>query len=375
MWNPVPCSIYRGGSSKGIFFRESDLPRAARLRDEVLMRIVGSPDRDRLDGLGGVTPTTSKVILVEPSPEHGVDVDYVHGQVSLDEPVIDYTSNGGNMAYAVGLFALNRGWWHWEQDRQAVTINARNTGDRLTVRFPPAAGPKADGGFVGYAALELEFRDIGGGATRTLFPTGSVLERLEFDGRTYRATVIDAGNLTVQLDAAELGLSGTETQQSAIVTALPVIQGLYRLVRESLRVNSPALPKMMLIGRAASYVDRLGRLVEAADIAACARDVTWGRHLHTEFPVTGAVAFAASSRIPGTLAHSLAKSVECDEAIRIGHPSGVLEVDARVALSGDRWKASRVVVRGSAAALLDGHAWVAGELFQGDRGQSHAGSI
>ena len=106
---PIPCTLMRGGTSKGPFFLASDLPSDAQLRDRVLLAVMGSPDARQIDGVGGADPLTSKVAIVSRSSRPGIDVDYLFAQVSVDRPLVDVTPNCGNMLAGVGPFAIERG--------------------------------------------------------------------------------------------------------------------------------------------------------------------------------------------------------------------------------------------------------------------------
>ncbi|GMA58239.1 hypothetical protein GCM10025858_27420 [Alicyclobacillus sacchari] len=135
-WRTIPCAIYRGGTSKGIIVRGRDIPSDPNERDRVLLRLFGSPDPRQIDGLGGATPTTSKLAIVEVSSRDDADVDYTFGQVSIDKPYIDYRPNCGNISAAVGPFAVNAGLVEVDGDGMTqVRIYNTNTDALIVARF------------------------------------------------------------------------------------------------------------------------------------------------------------------------------------------------------------------------------------------------
>ena len=107
----VPATYMRGGTSKGVFFNLTDLPEAAQVagsaRDELLLRVIGSPDPygKQTDGMGGATSSTSKTVILSKSTQPDHDVDYLFGQVAIDKPFVDWSGNCGNLTSAVGAFA------------------------------------------------------------------------------------------------------------------------------------------------------------------------------------------------------------------------------------------------------------------------------
>src|SRR5476651_143514 len=124
----IPCMLMRGGTSKGAFFLAEHLPRSEKLRDRVLLRVMGSPDPRQIDGMGGADPLTSKVALVSKSARPGVDVDYLFLQVFVDQPIVTDAQNCGNMLAGVGPFAIERGLFAATGDETRVAIFMVNTG-------------------------------------------------------------------------------------------------------------------------------------------------------------------------------------------------------------------------------------------------------
>ncbi len=224
----IPAVYMRGGTSKGVFFLADDLPSESEARDQILLRVIGSPDPygKQIDGMGGATSSTSKVVIISKSQRPDCNVDYLFGQVAIDAPFIDWSGNCGNLTAAVGPFAIGAGLLDAPPDGTApVRIWQANIGKKIIAHVPMHAGEVLESGsfqldgiaFPG-AELKLEFIDPAGedgepGAGAT-FPTGHQSDQLEIPGLgAIEATLINAGNPTIFVAAASLGLKGTELQQ------------------------------------------------------------------------------------------------------------------------------------------------------------------
>ena len=198
------CTIMRGGTSKGIFLMEEDLPRDPELRDRIILAIFGSPDIRQIDGLGGADSLTSKLALIAPSKESGRDVNYTFGAVGIDKPFVDYSANCGNISSAVGPFAIDRGLVKPEEPFTTVRIFNTNTQKMICAKVPVkkgkviSEGDYAIDGVPGTGAkIELSFMDPGGAKTGRLFPTGNAgrsCDRLR--EKDFHLTIVDAGNPT-----------------------------------------------------------------------------------------------------------------------------------------------------------------------------------
>jgi 4-oxalomesaconate tautomerase len=202
----------RGGTSKGLYFLAADLPADPAERDDLLLRVMGSPDPTQIDGVGGAHPLTSKVAVVSPSTADGIDVDYLFLQVMVDRPVVTDQQNCGNILAGVGPFAVERGLVEAGPDQTRVRIRMVNSGGIVTATFPtPGGRPRYDGqtaidGVPGTAAaVVLDFEDSGAG--HGVFPTGNVSDT--FDG--IRVTCVDNGMPVVLAAAASFGKTGRES--------------------------------------------------------------------------------------------------------------------------------------------------------------------
>jgi 2-methylaconitate isomerase len=363
----------RGGTSKGVFLRPEDLPADAAARDRILLRIIGSPDPygKQIDGMGAATSSTSKVVLVSKSSRPDCDVDYLFGQVRIDAPHIDWSGNCGNLTTAVGPFSLSEGIVDAPRDGIAlVRIWQANIGKRILAHVPVRGGQvveegdfELDGVTFPAAEVKLEFMDPG--AEGAMFPTGSVVDVLKIENQTIEATLINAGNPTVFVAAASLGLKGTELQgdingnaellarAEAIRARGAVMMGLASSVGEATS-KRPHTPKLAFVAEPAGYTSSSGKEVSAASIDLLARIFSMGV-LHHAMTGTGGVAIAVAAAVPGTVVQRIARS-KTDGRIRFGHPSGTLSVGAEARAEGGQWVVSKALMSRSARRLMEG--WV-----------------
>jgi 2-methylaconitate isomerase len=376
----IPAVYMRGGTSKGVFFLADDLPSDKEARDRILLRVIGSPDPygKQIDGMGGATSSTSKVVIISKSTRPDCDVDYLFGQVAIDAPVIDWSGNCGNLSAAVGPFAISAGLVDAPAEgTAAVRIWQANIGKKIIVHVPIRGGEVLESGnfqldgvaFPG-AEVKVEFIDPAGedgqsGAGAT-FPTGREIDLLEVAGLgTLEATLINAGNPTIFVDAASLGFEGTELQgdvngrkelldlAEAVRSRGAVAMGLAATPQEA-TAKRPHTPKIAFVAKPAAYTASDGKRIDPGSIDLMARILSMGK-LHHAMTGTGAVAIAAAAAIPGTIVHRIAP-LSAEGSLRFGHPSGTLSVGAEAIHQAGRWVISKVVVSRSARRLMEG--WV-----------------
>ena len=385
----IAATSMRGGTSKGVFFRLDQLPERARVpgpaRDALLMRVIGSPDPygRQIDGLGGATSSTSKTVIVARSSRADHDVDYLFGQVAIDQAFVDWSGNCGNLSAAVGPFAIANGLV--DADRvprdgvAVVRIWQANIGKTIVAHVTMTGGEvqetgdfELDGVTFPAAEVRLEFlapADEAGGA---MFPTGKVVDRLEVPGvGTLDATLIDAGIPTIFLDADAIGYTGTELQDAingdakaltmfeAIRAHGAVRMGLIRHVDEA--GGRQHTPKVAFVAPPRDYVASSGKVVKAGDIDLLVRAMSMGK-LHHAMMGTAAVAIGTAAAIPGTLVNRAAGGGQRG-AVRFGHPSGTLRVGAEATQAGGAWTVTKVIMSRSARVLMEGTIRVPGDSF------------
>lgn len=380
----IPATYMRGGTSKGVFFKLTDLPDAAQVpgnaRDELLLRVIGSPDPygKHTDGMGGATSSTSKTVVLCKSEKTDHDVDYLFGQVAIDKPFIDWSGNCGNLTAAVGAFAISNGLI--EQSRipdngiAIVRIWQVNIQKTIIAHIPISNGEVQESGDFALdgvtfpaAEVKVEFLDPADG-DGSMFPTGNVVDELDVPetlvpGGKLKATLINAGIPTLFINAQDIGYRGTELQDDinsdvdalARFEALRAIgalkMGLIENIEEA-KVRQHT-PKIAFVAGPATYQSSSGKTIEAANIDINVRALSMGK-LHHAMMGTAAVAIATASAIPGTLVNSAAGGGERN-TVTFGHPSGTLQVGAQARFEQNTWVAKKAVMSRSARVLMEGY--------------------
>lgn len=388
----ILATYMRGGTSKGVFFRLQDLPAQAQTpgpaRDALLLRVIGSPDPygKQIDGMGGATSSTSKVVILSASKRPDHDVDYLFGQVSIDKPFVDWSGNCGNLSAAVGAFAIGSGLIEPTQvpatGVATVRIWQANIGKTIVAHVPMSDGQvqetgdfELDGVTFPAAEVQLEFLDPAAdddGEGGTMFPTGNLIDELAVPGvGTFKATLINAGIPTVFLNAADLGYSGMELQDA--INGDPAALERFEAIRAhgALRMGliehvgqaaaRQHTPKVAFVAPAQAYLASSGKQVGAEDIDLLVRALSMGK-LHHAMMGTAAVAIGTAAAIPGTLVNLAAGGGE-RSAVRFGHPSGTLRVGAQACLIDGQWSVTKAIMSRSARVLMEGWVRVPGDSF------------
>lgn len=380
----IAATYMRGGTSKGVFFKLDDLPEVAqqpgRVRDQILLRVIGSPDpyAKQIDGMGAATSSTSKTVIVSKSQQPHHDVDYLFGQVSIDQAFVDWSGNCGNLTAAVGAFAISHGLIDPakipENGVCTVHIWQKNISKTIVAHVPMRDGEvqeigdfELDGVTFSAAEVQIEFLDPAddgeeGGA---MFPTGNLIDTLDVpDVGSFQATFINAGIPTIFLNADELGFQGTELQEAINGDALVLKKfetiraygakkmGLIQEIGEAEKRQHT--PKIAFVSQAKAYTTSSAKQLTAEDSDLLVRALSMGK-LHHAMMGTAAVAIGTAAAIPGTLVNLAAGGGE-REAVRFGHPSGTLRVGAQAIHENGQWVVKKAVMSRSARVLMEG--WV-----------------
>ncbi len=380
----IPATYMRGGTSKGVFFKRSDLPEAAQqagvVRDQLLLRVIGSPDPygKQIDGMGGATSSTSKTVILDKSAQPHHDVDYLFGQVSIDSAFVDWSGNCGNLTAAVGAFAIANGLVAAEKIPEngicTVHIWQANIQKTIIAHVPITQGQvqetgdfELDGVTFPAAEVQIEFLDPAddgedGGA---MFPTGNLVDTLLVpEVGEFQATFINAGIPTIFLNAADIGYEGTELQDAINGDAAALARfekiraygakqmGLIQDIAEAEKRQHT--PKIAFVSEPKSYVSSSGKAIGEQDTDLLVRALSMGK-LHHAMMGTAAVAIGTAAAIPGTLVNLAAGGGE-REAVRFGHPSGTLRVGAQAVQENGQWAVKKAVMSRSARVLMEG--WV-----------------
>ena len=384
----VPATYMRGGTSKGVFFNLEDLPESCQVageaRDNLLLRVIGSPDLygKQTDGMGGATSSTSKTVILSKPSVADHDVDYLFGQVAIDRAFVDWSGNCGNLTAAVGAFAISSGLVAAERIPEnglaTVRIWQANIKKTIVAHVPMTNGEvqetgdfELDGVTFPAAEVQVEFHDPADGEG-SMFPTGNLVDDLEVPGvGTFKATMINAGIPTIFLNADEIGYTGTELQDAinnddAALTRFETIRahgaikmGLIKDVAEA--VTRQHTPKVAFVAPATNYTSSSGKQVTTDDIDVCVRALSMGK-LHHAMMGTAAVAIATAAAVPGTLVNLAAGGGERSQ-VRFGHPSGTLTVGAEANEVNGDWVAKKAIMSRSARVLMEGTVRVPGDSF------------
>ena len=367
----IPAVYMRGGTSRCLVFHERDLPPAGPGRDALLLSALGSPDPNgrQLDGLGGGISSLSKAVIIGPPTLAGADVDYTFAQVEVKKAVVDYAGNCGNCSSAVGPFAIDEGLVAAREGEALVRIHNTNTRKLIVAHVPVAGGEAAVtgdfelAGVAGRGArIALDFVDPGGAGTGCLLPTGRARDVVA----GVDVSCVDATNPVVFVRARDLGVTGTEPP-SAVDADHDLAARLEKLrVEAGARMGlaeSAAVPKIAFVAPPADYTALDGMRYRAGDVDVLGRAISMG-NCHRAFPLTVAMCLAVAARIPGSVVHEClaldpagptrAGATRSDSDVRLGHPSGVLPIAARVDTTGDAPRAETVTVYRTARRLMEG---------------------
>lgn len=380
----IAATYMRGGTSKGIFFKRDDLPQAAqqagKIRDQLLLRVMGSPDPygKQIDGMGGASSSTSKTVILARSSQPNHDVDYLFGQVAIDQAVVDWSGNCGNLTAAVGAFAISNGLISAERIPEhgicTVRIWQANIQKTIIAHVPISNGQvqetgdfELDGVTFPAAEVQIEFLNPAddGADGSAMFPTGNVVDTLDVPNiGTFQATFINAGIPTIFLNAEELGYEGTELQDAINGDAQALARfetiraygakqmGLIQDISEAEKRQHT--PKIAFVSKPKSYTSSSGQDIQSSDVDLLVRALSMGK-LHHAMMGTAAVAIGTAAAISGTLVN-LAAGGSVREAVRFGHPSGTLRVGAEAIQENGQWHVKKAVMSRSARVLMEG--WV-----------------
>ncbi|MCL1046094.1 2-methylaconitate cis-trans isomerase PrpF [Shewanella electrodiphila] len=393
----IPATYMRGGTSKGVFFKLTDLPETAQIagaaRDALLLRVIGSPDPygKQTDGMGGATSSTSKTVILSKSTQADHDVDYLFGQVAIDKPFVDWSGNCGNLTAAVGSFAISNGLVDTSRIPQngiaVVRIWQANINKTIIAHVPIVNGEvqetgdfELDGVTFPAAEVLVEFM-APADANAAMFPTGNVVDELilpqstpEFKAKgisSVKATMINAGIPTIFVNATDIGYQGHELQDDinndenalAFFEMLrahgAVKMGLIEHIDEA-RARQHT-PKIAFVSVPSDYTSSSGKAIARTDIDLQVRALSMGK-LHHAMMGTAAVAIGTAAAVKGSLVNLAAGGTSRTQVI-FGHPSGTLKVGAEATLTDGNWQVNKASMSRSARVLMEGWVRVPGDSF------------
>jgi 4-oxalomesaconate tautomerase len=345
----VRCMLMRGGTSKGAYFLAGDLPADPAARDDLLLRIMGTPDPRQLDGLGGAHPVTSKVAVVSPASEPGHDVDYLFLQLGVAEATVSARQTCGNLLAGVGQFAVERGLVPAGSERTIVRVRLLNTGTIAVATFPTPGGEvdyrgdTAISGVPGTAApVALEFTGTAGSVCGSLLPTGHVRD----DAGGIAVSCVDNGMPVVVARAADLGVTGYEP--AGELAADSVLAGRI----DALRTEAGKLMGLGDVG--ASSVPKTTLVAAPRDGGAICTRTFIPVEPHPSIGVLGAVSVVTALLLDGAVGRELLVAPPAGEPVEVEHASGKLAVGIELDTTVTPPRVRRSTVFRTARKLFDG---------------------
>ena len=358
MLKAIPCTLMRGGTSKGLYFNGADLPAEPGPRDRVLLAVMGSPDPRQIDGVGGAHPLTSKVAVIGPSTRPDADVDYLFLQVFVDRAEVSDSQNCGNILAGVGPWAIENGLVGIAGESTPVRIHMVNTGSVAVAHVPTPDGAveyegdaRIDGVPGTAAAIPIDFLDLAGSSCGSLFPTGSLIDLV--DG--IEVTCIDNGMPVVLLAAADFGKTGAETPEE--LEGDLVLKARIEQIRLALGpqmnlgdVTRQTVPKMTLVS-----APRAGGVIATRTFIP--------HRVHDAIGVLGAVSVATAVVTEGTVAARIAGGAASTRLLEIEHPTGFFTVQMEIASDGGLISVRRSALLRTARKLMRGEVYVPKRAF------------
>ncbi|HEV2225607.1 MAG TPA: PrpF domain-containing protein [Nitrososphaerales archaeon] len=366
----IPCTLMRGGTSKGVFFRKEFLPPPGKKRNDTLLKIFGSGDPMQLDGLGGAQVQSSKTMIVSKSERSGVDLDYLFGQVSVDGWFVDYAGNCGNLTSAIAPFGIDEGLLRVRGSKALVRLYNVNTKKRVDATIPLEQGKtKYDGNYMidgvprPGARIDVTWHDPAGAMSGKLLPTGNVVDRISVNGKVVNCSIVDAGNPVAFVDAAEVGLEGAELPGQvsrgvldlleAVRSEAACMMGLVDAPADATKMT-PHMPFIAAVTASQDYVSSEGRKVTKKDYGVLARLFSMQK-MHHAYAATGAICTAVASKVPGSVVNQVSR--DSGETVVIGHPKGLIDLQVRSRVSSESLEVGSVTLGRTARRLMSGVAY------------------
>ena len=367
----IPAAFIRGGTSKGVFFHDRDLPADQDQRDRIFLQALGSPDsyERQLNGLGGGISSLSKAVVIAPSKHPEADIDYTFAQVAVNEPIVDYAATCGNLSSAVGPFAVDDGLIAASDGETVVRVFNTNTSKIYHARFQVrdrmavVTGDQTIPGVSGTGApIALEYLDPGGSRTSGLLPTGNAVDSLRMpDGAIIEASLVDSTNPVVFVKAADLAADiarqpadlDTDRQLMQSIDDVRRVAAVAMGMAETPEGAALSNPKIALVGPPSDFSDLSGNRHGAETVDICARAVSMG-NVHRALPLTLSMCLATACKTPGTIPNQVMRQSDGSSDVRLGNPSGVIVAGAHVEPSGNQWTVHHCRVVRTQRRLMEG---------------------
>jgi hypothetical protein len=378
----IPVVIQRGGTSKGIYIHERDLPKDPDLRDKVILAIFGSPDRRQIDGLGGADPLTSKVAIISPYDGNDANVNYTFGAVDLNEPIVDYKMNCGNISAGVGPFAMDEDLVKAKDPETVVRIYNTNTKKILKAYVPTQGGRTrylgdyATDGVPGTAAkILLDFSLTAGAVTGKLLPTGNPSDVVEIPSiGKIEMSIVDAANPLCFIKPGVLNFSGTEGPlDQRVIDSLDKIELIRGTAAKMIgladdatkaRFQTPAIPMLAIVSEPAAYASFTdGHRIDPGEIDFVSR-LFYMQEMHKTYAGTGSVCTGAAAMIDGTLVNRVVSPrAKETKTVRIGHPGGMIPIEMEVEKTAGGFHLKKAAFGRTSRRIMEGFVYVPESLF------------
>lgn len=360
----------RGGTSKAVFLNENHIPVSRDNWDKLILALFGSPDKRQIDGLGGGDILTSKCAIIGPSTRQDADIDYTFAQVGIEEDYVSYDINCGNISPSAGVYAIEEGFVRTTDPVTSVKIHNTNTNRVLIARIPTHNGKvlvEGDFQFDGVpgtgAEIKLDYSQTFGSATGKLLPTGNVKDDIYIPSlkKTIEISVVDLANLCVYFRAKDIGLKGTEKPDEITPGHFELFAEIREIVADLIELpkSNILLPFQIMVHEPEDYeVFSTAQTVTKDEIDFTGRMFA-ANSVHKAFPGTGSCCTAVAALINGTIVNEVGMFKETKSTVRIGHPSGVITLNAEVVKTdGDNWVVNEVTFSRTARRLMEGYAYI-----------------
>jgi 2-methylaconitate cis-trans-isomerase PrpF len=365
----IPAVFMRGGSSKGVFFKADDLPSERAQQDPIFLKALGSPDMygRQLNGMGGGVSSLSKAVVLSKSLSKDIDIEYNFAQISVGTPDVDYSTTCGNLSSAVGPFSIDNKLIEATGSMTLVRVRSVNTGKIYHAHIPTKNGKFDEQGSFTIpgvsgtgSQIRLDYLDPGGATTGSLLPTGNVRDIIHLEGEDpIEVSIVDASTGQITVAAERFGLSGVEQVNELELNKelMSLLDRLRRACGVLIGLSSTpegvplGNPRIALIAPVSAYKTLANQMIKPGDAHLSARITSMGQ-IHRVMPLTGAMCLGVACRIKGSVADDLIGDTAGN--LLFANPSGILPVDANVALKDGQWVAKSVTVYRTARALMEG---------------------
>ena len=371
----IPAAYYRGGTSKGVFFKAEDLPTTNQEElNQIFLKIIGSPDPNgrQLNGMGGGVSSLSKCVIVSPSKREGIDVDYTFIQIAVDKPVADWSNNCGNLSSAVGPFAVNEGLIQVKDGEVTVRIYQTNTNKIIDSTFQVSNGfanPEGDYQIAGVvntgSKIRLDYLEPGGSGTGLLLPTGNVVDEINIDGKKITISIVDAATPLVYIKSDDLGLSCTENpdqldankQASQLIEKIRCKAAVMINLATSENEVPLGTPRIGIVSEPRDFQALDKSTIQKEDYDICTRMFSMGK-AHKAIMGTAGVNIGVACAIEGTLPFLVKNKNANPLETRVANPSGIITAGAVVENIEKKFVAKSAVMYRTARPLMVGKVFI-----------------